>query len=81
MNNELEGTFWFTEAHCSVQLLYQAEQRRQIKEIFTDWLLAAEGYDKQNDREIIIYKKSFQNKIELREFFRFNKLTNFKEVK
>lgn len=81
MDNELEGAFWFTETHCSVQLLYEAEQKRQIKEIFIDWMLTAEGYDKQNDREIVIYKKAFKNKIELREFFRFNKLINFKEVR
>ena len=83
MNHNLEGVYWDVgDNEYSLQVSFTVEQKQYVLDRFQDWKHVGEGTDPKQDKQILIFRKVFSDKAELKRLardLRFNKIL-LKEV-
>ena len=83
MKQNLEGVYWsIGENEYSLQLLFSASEKHFVLENFHDWKCVGEGRDPKQNKNIIIFRKKFSNRSEMKRLardLRYNKIL-LKEV-
>ena len=83
MSQHLEGVYWNVgENEYNLQLSFPASKTSYVLEKFEDWSHVAEGEDSKQDKKIIIFRKKFPDRLEMRKLvkdLRYNKIL-LKEV-
>ena len=83
MKQNLEGVYWSVgENEYSLQLSFSASEKAFVLENFQDWNYIGEGQDPKQNKSIIIFRKKFSDRLEIKRLaknLRYNKIL-LKEV-
>jgi len=83
MKQDLEGVYWkIGESEYNLQVSFSTEQKDFILESFHDWKYIGEGRDPKQNKNIIIFRKKFSDRSEIKRLardLRYNKIL-LKEV-
>jgi len=83
MNHNLEGVYWDVgNNEYSLQVSFTAEQKQYVLDRFQDWRHVGEGRDPKQNKNIIIFRKKFSDRSEIKRLardLRYNKIL-LKEV-
>ncbi len=83
MKQDLEGVYWkIGENEYNLQVSFSIEQKGFILEKFQDWNYVGEGLDPKQNKSIIIFRRRFPDKLEIKRLareLRYNKIL-LKEV-
>jgi len=83
MKQNLEGAYWNTgENEYNLQVSFYIEQKAFVLEKFQDWSYVGEGLDPKQNKSIIIFRRRFSDRSEIKRLareLRYNKIL-LKEV-